>query len=534
MAPGPHVTCWDDLPVEIIEYIALYLDPPSLLSFGKVNRISNRVALTRLLGRRAANDILSSSSVSIPRFSPIELMPAISAALWLPPISHIDYSPIRHDIGTFMDDIHCLIRLISPSPPDSLETLRLRFLLFDRKEVNRCLKELRRPSISLKTWLRLMSGLVDTALSKGCKTLDIGGSLFPYLRIPGSSPGLIARVCHMVQTASRFLHHPGAASMAQSFKLESLTIGICELLSPPFLSYTLGILRKSAHTLQHLEFCFSWPAITARSWANLFGSLSLPSLKTLVITGGSYFPLSPRVLRAFLSRHPSIIHLELKFTFINADSTPIGLRRPILPNLQTLQAWPHVVVWLLSSPPSTRRHERDNIWYPSLESVTILPNIRLSTSKDLLAVTQAILSLNHVLPIHSGTKAPRPLPHMTLRMSLFQTCWIRWIEENAENQVVNLPLPALLGRDLSDSKIQRMTLALDHSIHPDFLQNPGLPSSIARWLSLFSSLEELEIVPCPFTDTTKNEQLRHEIMQRCTSLKMLKLTISDQISPMLL
>jgi hypothetical protein len=108
-------------------------------------------------------------------------------------------------------------------------------------------------------------------------------------------------------------------------------------------------------------------------------------------------------------------------------------------------------------------------------------------------------------------------------MSLSQSCWIKWIEENAENSAV---LNAVAGYDLAQSQIKAMTISIDQPLNPEIIQAPDLPMHLGRWLGLFSMLEALEIHPCPFINKTANEQLRGEIQQRCHRLQLLKLPLS--------
>ncbi|KAF5348474.1 hypothetical protein D9756_009592 [Leucocoprinus leucothites] len=519
MPPLSQKPGWIDLPVEIIERIVACLDNKSLLNLGKVNRISNRVALARLLGHHVTSEIMTSSSITIPRFPPTELMSAISAAVWLPPISHIDYSSIRYDVKTLMGELHGILRLISASPPNSLKSLRLRFLLFDRREPGRCLIKIRRQSLIRKAWLRLVSRLVDTALHKGCKVLDIGGSLFPYPPMTNRMSWLTVNLARFFEVVAQRVLRSSAASATRASQLDSLIVGGHEPIHSAFLTYTLQICKRSSGTLQHLEFWFPWLSSsigTAREWANLFDSLSLPHLRTLSIAGGVRFPLPPSVFAKFLHRHPHITDLKLKFSFSNPDSYTFSPRHTVLPNLRTLQAWPRVLIWLLSPPASIEHGKSGNAWYPSLTSVTILPSILHLSTEELSTLTRAILLLNH-LP-HTLLEA-QPL-HLTLEMCLLSTCWIKWIEENAGHSALG---EVALEHDLTRSRIKNMTLLLDHSVHPDRILAPELPTHLGRWVAIFPMLEELEISPHPFISNAANERLKSEIQRRCPMLKVLKL-----------
>lgn len=119
------------------------------------------------------------------------------------------------------------------------------------------------------------------------------------------------------------------------------------LLQPPFLDWTISTLQNNSRNLTAVS--FKTDGILTKTWQDILSNITLPYLSKFEMTrnflGYEDLTVPFNNLLSFLTRHPSIVSLELRsVTRPTAHHQP----RKLLPALETLRVDPWFTVWLLN------------------------------------------------------------------------------------------------------------------------------------------------------------------------------------------
>lgn len=225
----------------------------------------------------------------------------------------------------------------------------------------------------MEQWSDVMSGLLNTILEKGCSSLQVRWKRIifdePYVVRFSSGSRVWAKLVYAISRTTRNSlklgmqgvgwkyvrsgspEHPlppdVCAQLSESArngsKLESLTLTDELLFSPPFIHWTLSVLRTFPITCLAIHQI----RIGVARWTTILDIIasSMPQLRQLTIDGCRNIPL--RGILALVSATPHI--QEVSLGSVMSDQTMFGRRRTAC-HLTRLCASPTLIAYLLPPP----------------------------------------------------------------------------------------------------------------------------------------------------------------------------------------
>lgn len=519
MAQEARVTL-TDLPVEILDAILENLDIPSLLALGKVSHSLSYVVLHRTVPPAILERLSSHSEFTISPDASVTLIPAVAAVVWTPKVKSITYLAERDEERHFLDDMRGLSVLLSRLAPGSLESLRVR-IAFDYTNADkaRLLYDSKRGD-----WPKVLSRLLEAAISACCNQIEISngrlpGSIRESFSIRWRGPSIFARLWENARTRLRQYRYKPPPPTALGSK--TLVFETPLFFTDYCIVRTMKDLRRASRTIQHLT--ISPPEDPYRSfkcddwtWVMFAISMRLPHLTSLTLKLSSGTEMSRGSLFEFLSHHPNITFLVLDFSprqrgvsrFVPSPEDEY----PILPKLESLEARPQFIPWIVSF--TARARKRGKRWQPSLTSVRILTK-NIGPSDGGASLDEAILSLNTLLPPDDPDAVDSAIlsqcPSLTLEMNFEAGFWIQWIRARATRSSPH-----------AESRITDLILAFDASAGTWSPLGVNI-RLVGDWLAVFPKLRHLEILGQPFSYPQMNERLCEDISDACSrSLRTLK------------
>ncbi|KAF9448397.1 hypothetical protein P691DRAFT_800891 [Macrolepiota fuliginosa MF-IS2] len=494
----------NDLPVEIHDAIMDNLDVSSLFSLGKVSRTLGHIVLRRTIPPAALEHICSHSEFVIAPDAPVTLIPAVTAAVWALKITTITYVVEREQEFRFLDDMRGLAILLSQLP-GSLESLKVRIAFnYTRHQLQDSRKG---------DWPKTLGRLLGVAVSTGCNRIEMSYGPLPDLIRMGYSPpfygpNALSRLWGNIRFRFMQINYKPLSQTTHA-TMKAVVFETPLFFTNSFMLRTIKNLQRVPCTIQHLT--ISPPAgsyrhfnCDPRTWAMFSSSVHLPHLTSLILKIASDTSvMTYDTLFEILSRHPNITFLTLDFfpwTWGVTVPEAAKKRNSILPKLETLEAQPQLISWLL--PLTTHSGKRALIghgraWRRPLKSVHILT----SYPAHVQALDSAILDLSVLFCSDDGTSnsssssPPIPVIDIRLEMNVQSWYWREWIRGHAEYGITNLTLVVNLKAD---------------------------PLFFLGVLRGFPELECLEFLGQPFGHPTLDEELYRGITNGCPRLKTLK------------
>ena len=332
------------LPDELLENIIDRVESESLVQLSMTCRRLHFLALPIVFARADIHDTRSFYLHD----PPAHILRALRLALFVENVESIGISFSTHDdrILPYARELH---RLISRLP--SMKRFYLNFLYSYPS-----------PTVPDPAWQREFICLLNLIVNRSCTLLSVSGGneiLDPGVdasAIRAQSRSIINSVdlrfrslLWRINRAVRFVipsnlkrlggrgHHYGL----REFRAVSII-----LIQPPFLIWTISILQNNSRTLTAVSFKTN-DAMT-NTWQDILSNIALPFLSKFEMTSSLGFehgtiPFSS--ILSFLTRHPSIVNLELRTV---TRPTSHHQPRKLLPALETLRADPWFTVWLLN------------------------------------------------------------------------------------------------------------------------------------------------------------------------------------------
>ncbi|KAJ3517741.1 hypothetical protein NLJ89_g298 [Agrocybe chaxingu] len=339
-----------DLPVELLDEIAQQLDNVSLIHFSLICKCTHQVGLHLFFSRNKIGNP-TAGWVSVSSTAPVETLWALRVSLFVQHLQGIYYSFRPHrDIMQEVDELMCLLRRLSSVTSIHIHAVGSLFFNY-RQEAQLGEKKL------FEKW----TSLLDLALQKGCARLQVHtGSLLTlrHGKNTGVSP-LVSAFELYIPYHAKGLRPSRRRKEEPTYRLQEVTLGSDMHLQGPFLPRTLSTLRRSSSTLTRLSVDLN--TVSTASWKFFLRSLLLQALLDLSLVKSSHNSDNCRLefvdLSFFLSRHPSIVYLELA----GAVPAKSSSKPPKLPHLASVKAQVSYLTWILG--------KRDQESFPRLHRV---------------------------------------------------------------------------------------------------------------------------------------------------------------------
>ncbi|EDR05050.1 uncharacterized protein LACBIDRAFT_330126 [Laccaria bicolor S238N-H82] len=347
MSP-PSLAQLTDLPHELLSQIINPLDDESIYAFTQTCKTFHFFALPLVLSRNGIR-IIGPDLVSIIGPSEEGLI-ALRTSLFAPSLQRVHFYPSAEECRLFFD-LRMLQMLLLRLP--LISHLTVLYPSYQGVVDSRFQGAL----LDMQKWSVELAALMDTALQKSCRDLQIygGDNLFadpdelesqewPALKFKALSATASRKISSFF-FFSRVTHLPKTSHSPSRSRLSSLYINSPMLLHPYLFRWTQSRLQTNTRSLTHLRF----HDVRSSTWHQLLATLTLPSLclfdivTTHQLVGGSGVALGD--IHTFLKRHPSIKVLNL--SGINFPKPTPKLRNPIPTRLRAVGTHPKIIAWLL-------------------------------------------------------------------------------------------------------------------------------------------------------------------------------------------
>lgn len=491
-----------DLPHELLTQIIYPLDTESIYALAKTCKTLHFFALPLFLSRNSI-DIRTQFPEYVSMSCPSkEGLIALGTSLLATNLRNIQYRCITNDADRLFYDIRALRRLLARFP--SLHTFT--WAHHPSSTPNDA-------KLDMQKWSTEFSALVDAALQKSCKDLCIDGSdtLFslsseePNLRelSPPKSWKISSNTARwkMLSIFSKTKNQPLPPCPPPAPQCASFYIMSSMLLHPQLLRWFQSTLQANAGAMTQLA--FNKVVVSSTTWHQLLPTLTLPALYSFEWNSGDHLADGKGValedIETFLRCNPSIASLTLSGVFI-PDKTP-QLRKPILPQLQILNAHPKFIAWILCP----------KVPFQPPAAVTLL-----AESGD-FDYDQFDEALSAIALSHSYTNTPRLGLNFSSKTGVHE-----WIQKHISNSTT-VTVQGSVSRFVTN-----FTMVEDLTLHTKFWMtlNDGkdpIVQLLPQFLALFSSLEKVNFGEQPFSaqqiDLKGCKDLLKKIMSLCPRLK---------------
>lgn len=486
---------WADIPTELVEQILGDCDYSSLLNLGRVNKDLNKIALRAYLGSKVVDRLVIDRRVDVsgalydPPWQPAR---ALCLALWIPNITAFSYQLEFNNYECMVHEFRCIVAFLRNMSAPTLKELALsaRFLPVSDHNALR---------VDGERHLKIWSELIEVALLKGCKELDIQemsiGVQPTHLNPSRLSPPTPAEPSvqprsflqssgDVIRRAMNFKRSP---SNTQAQGLESVRLASASLLRRPLLPYTLRLLRRNAETIKRLTL---FPHTDPREDTNWDGFLSgVGCIKFRNLTHftfrGSERIRARHLYDLFVFQKTIVeIDLDISVVFCCSDNHLWPLS---LPRLRTLRIGPmasSTMGWVFGN---FRTPNLDRIIFPRLSPCTTT-SMMLNLGKLRKMKKASRVTLEISVPLHDE----KWIIELEWLLEYFEQRW-------GSSDVRKYRKVELIGRISQDIHRRR------------------LMDILPRWMALFPFLEELTFSLCD--GEPLEEDLVQAIAERCPRLK---------------
>ena len=413
-----------NLPDELLENIIGQLESETLVQLSMTCRRLHFLALPIVFARAGIRDTRS----FFLHDPPPHIFHALRLALFVQNVESLGVGFTTHYDG-LLPYTRELRRLISRLPSMKRFYLNFSYLY------------LRPPTVPDPTWQGEVIRLLNLIIHRSCTFLSVaGGDRIPLVALDPGVPGASAirvqsrSIINSVDLRFRSLLWKinRAVGFVIPFNLKRLGgrgrhYGLREfrvlsiiLLRPPFLNWTISTLQNNSRTLTAVS--FKTDGTLANTWQDILSNITLPYLSKFEMIsslGFGHRTVPFNNLLSFLTRHPSIVSLELRTV-----ARPTAHRQPrkLLPALATLRADPWFTVWLLN-----REKAFEHLTSLCLVSEVYLqfPAFNYNTFDDVLS------------------RIPRGAPHVaTLYISFYPEAGVvEWLDKHVSQE--NSPVASL-------------------------------------------------------------------------------------------
>lgn len=415
---SPHAPELVSLPDELLENIIDQLESESLVQLSLTCRRLHFLALPIVFARA---DIHDTTSFFL-HDPPAHILHALRFALFVQNVESLGVGFSTYD-DRLLPSTRELGRLISRLP--SMKRFYLSFSY----------SHLLSPTVPDSAWQREVIRLLDLITNRSCTLLSVAGG-FEIRPDPGADSASAIRVQSRSIVNSGFrrllrridrvvipfsLKRLGGRSRHYGLReFRALTI---VLFQPPFLKWTISTLRNNSRTLTAVS--FRTDGIPTNTWQDILSNITLPYLSKFELTSslGGFEPTAVpfNSLLSFLTRHPSIVNLELR-TVARPTAHHQLPSRKLLPTLETLKVDAWFTVWLLNR---EKAFEDLTSLYLVSEAYPLFRTFDYNTWDGVLS------------------RIPRSAPHVTnLYISFYPEAGaIEWLDKHVSQE--NSPVAAL-------------------------------------------------------------------------------------------
>lgn len=483
---------WADIPPEVVEQILDHCDHPSLLNLGRVNKNLNKLALQAYLGSKVVDRLDTDGKLDISGTSyrpPLQPTRALCLAFWIPNITTFDHYLLFRDYDDVVHEFRCITAFLRHMSAPTLKVLNL--------SARRVLGVV--PgfvTVDGKRHLEIWSGLMEAALSKGCKELNLSEtSVYIQSTPPNSVPPqpplpphveASARPWSLLQSARdancRSMDFDQSPSDTGTPGLKSLRLDVPSLLDQPLLPYTLQILGRNAESIEHLCCHAREEGVHWNEFFSGLKSVKFHRLEHFTFQGESR--IAAQRLYDFLGSQRTIT--EIDFDAIISKRPDCSQQVVSLPHLRSLQTGPLVPMeWFFNK---FRTPNLDRIIVPRLFSSMV------DITSD--SFDNIMLGLSCLKIASSVT--------FEINISPYDERWMSGLEK-------------ALGGFQSRCRLSGVPGYKKVKLIGQVPRQQRLMDILPRWMALFPSLQDLTFSLCD--PGSLEDDLVQAIAERCPNLE---------------
>ncbi|TFK59478.1 hypothetical protein BDN72DRAFT_905806 [Pluteus cervinus] len=481
------------LPPELLECVYARLDVFDLCALATLNRHLHFTALHHLFSRYSVFDPVR-LSVTFPRtltLSPKESFAVIQAlmmALSFPFPPKLLECTVENPFPRVCKDLVKIRRLIEKV--NSIEAVEFHFLLYEDFERHRRRFPKRRTSI-----ITLVRDLLDVVAFKSpCRKVTLVGAVVlphadPFRDIHGKYP----RLNNLVGFGRRFLF-PNSLSndVSKQSNLRVLNIHGSLSFHRTIAEWTFKLLTSPSVEVLSLRDT----ELGYYLWETILPRIYLPNLKELYLNNTM---VDRTHITTFLTRHPSLVRLDLGFSGTTMDPTWPSPPRHLLPNVTWLEGDPRFLGFFL-------------------HSHTSLPKVRE-------------LVINIIVPnIILFKYLSRALPHVEPRLRQLNVT----LQLSLHGGPGSINLPWTQSDEEIPSCCDHIKKLVILTFYRRLMKDDGEVEGFLVWMKRFKEVECIAFEEChkEVWNGAVMKRLARGLMKRESELKVRTLQLNDEAKPL--